>query len=424
MEGRTIAKWGIILGIAVSLGTQILTWIGLGLTNWFVLLTYVLVVVFVILSLKELKNRTKTTFNFLHAILSVIGIIVIARLLFQTYMYVHIHYIDPTWVETVASTWTKSLQETNVPANKIEQQIDSFRQSYETIPMFTSSLITYAVPQFVLGIIVSILYVFIDKKTGIRRSMKMIPILHILIVLLLTLTSCTNSTDNNSIRPEQMISHHRYDQDDFMVIPEGQDPDFFWKGRSARWIAVAVHIEKGELVLSERKRTFRNNFFELDDGILEMINHGEFGGALNFIPKDRRLDTVRICDMPINYVFEFQDDIYFLVGIPHIRDHGGGMFKLNRELDGFGYEEVLRLDSAPMAVAIYGKKILIAGYSFFTIVEDFKKENIPCCYQANSIAVKSEEEVYVGVRDGYVKLSLRTKEAEEFWYKESLKDLQ
>ncbi|NNK87744.1 MAG: DUF4199 domain-containing protein [Flavobacteriaceae bacterium] len=167
MATKTIIKWGLLLGIAVALGTQILTWFGLGLTNWFILLTYILVIAFVILGLIDLKKQEEFKFNFLNAALIVIGIIILSRLIFQTYMFVYTRYIDPSWVETVAETWTISLQETNVAADVIESQISNFRKSYETLPMYTSSLIFLAIPQFIIGLIISVIFVIINKrKTG------------------------------------------------------------------------------------------------------------------------------------------------------------------------------------------------------------------------------------------------------------------
>ncbi len=172
MQPKMIIKWGLLLGVAVALGTQILTWAGLGLTNWFLILTYVLVVAFSVLSLIELKNRRETTFNFLNAALTIAAIILISRLVFQTYMFVYTRYIEPTWVDTVAETWIATLQASDVDANGIEQQISSFRKSYETLPMFTSSLILYAIPQFVLGLIVCVVFVFFQKKKSINGNEK------------------------------------------------------------------------------------------------------------------------------------------------------------------------------------------------------------------------------------------------------------
>lgn len=161
---KTIIKWGLIFGASLAIGTQILTWLGLGLTNWFVLLTYVLVIVFSILGLIDLKKWNGTKMNFMNAALLIFGIVIVSRLFFQTYMFIYTRYIDPSWVETVAKTWTISLQESQVDPNIIKQQIEGFRKSYETLPMFTSFLILYAIPQFVLGLVVSTLFLLFNKK--------------------------------------------------------------------------------------------------------------------------------------------------------------------------------------------------------------------------------------------------------------------
>lgn len=160
---KTILKQGLLLGISVALGTQILTWLGLGLTNWFLVLTYLLVVVFSIICLIELKKSGAIKLNLLNAILIVLAIILISRLIFQTYMFLYTRYLDPSWMDTVSETWTISLQESNVSADQIDRQINSFRKSYEVLPMFTSSLISYAVPQFIIGIIVSAVFVLTHK---------------------------------------------------------------------------------------------------------------------------------------------------------------------------------------------------------------------------------------------------------------------
>lgn len=180
---------------------------------------------------------------------------------------------------------------------------------------------------------------------------------------------------------------------------------------------VAVEIENGKLKLAEPK--FNNSFFELGDGKLEIINKGEFGGALNFIPNENPSDTIEIWDVPINYVFTFKGEIYFVVGIAHMMDSGGAIFKLNRKGDQFTYEEVVRLDSAPETIAIYKNKILIAEHKMFTVIENFEKENIIKeafwhSLYPNSIAVKNEEEVYIGMRGGYSKLSLNSKTVKYF----------
>ena len=69
---KTILKWGLLLGASVALGTQILTWLGLGLTNWFLVLTYLLVVVFSILCLIELKKNGTIKLNLINDIIIIL----------------------------------------------------------------------------------------------------------------------------------------------------------------------------------------------------------------------------------------------------------------------------------------------------------------------------------------------------------------
>lgn len=243
----------------------------------------------------------------------------------------------------------------------------------------------------------------------------------IIISLISILGSCQNSgwkIENNSIRPKCETSDNEYDKNNFEEIGENQINDHsFWLEMNHSDYEIAVKIDNGELKLAEP--IFDESFFKLEDGKLEIINRGEFGGALNFIPNENTSDTILIWDVPINFVFNFKGKIYFLVGIAHGMDTGGALFKLKRENNKFVYKEIVRLDSAPEAVAIFKNKILIAGHSMFTVIENFEKENIVQeafwhSLYPNSIAVKNEEDVYIGMRGGYSKLSLNSKTVKYF----------
>jgi len=161
---KTIIKWGIILGVAVSLGTQILTWLGLGLTNWFLLLTYVLLIMVLILAFKEIKLQHEGKIGFGKVLLWVLGIIVIGRLIFQLYMFIYTRYLDPEWVDSVAETWETALTASSYSPEQIETQLSNFRKSYETVPMFTTALLSYAIPQFVIGLIATAVFYFTQKS--------------------------------------------------------------------------------------------------------------------------------------------------------------------------------------------------------------------------------------------------------------------
>ncbi len=156
---KTSIKWGLLLGLALAVTTQLLTWLGLGLTNWFVVVTYLLAILFIYLVLRTL-NQEQGKLTFLHAALAVVVLIFISRLIFQSYMFIYIHYIDPSWVDTVAATWAKSMQEAGLSPDTIAQQINSFRKLNEPSSMFTIGLILYAIPQLFIGLILSAIFVF------------------------------------------------------------------------------------------------------------------------------------------------------------------------------------------------------------------------------------------------------------------------
>jgi len=161
---KLIFKWGIALGIAVSLGTQILTWLGLGLTNWFLILTYVLLVFVLIFALKEISKIHAGNFKIMNGFLLIVGIIIISRLVFQIYMFIHTRYIDVEWIDSVAEAWEVALTSSNVATVQIENQVQNFRKSYETVPMFTSALLSYAIPQFIIGLIITVVYYFVGNR--------------------------------------------------------------------------------------------------------------------------------------------------------------------------------------------------------------------------------------------------------------------
>jgi hypothetical protein len=156
-------KWGLTLGLATSLATQILTWMGLGLSQWFNIVSIALVVIFTFFCLRQLKARLESRLTFKHALITVVLLILIARVIFQIYMFVYTRYIDPAWVDSVSLSWSASLEASGMEADRIEQAIEQFRKSFETVPMFTTALIQYAIPQFIVSLLVS-LYFVIRKK--------------------------------------------------------------------------------------------------------------------------------------------------------------------------------------------------------------------------------------------------------------------
>jgi hypothetical protein len=149
--------WGLALGAAVVITIQVLTWLGLGLSNWTWILPWVLVVVFALLAGKSLAKSLGTRPGFLKALVLILVMILVGRIMYQTYMFLYINFVDPTWVDTVADVWSAQLEESGATAEQIEKKITKFRKQWETGFVFTLGLIAYALPEVVLGLLAMVL---------------------------------------------------------------------------------------------------------------------------------------------------------------------------------------------------------------------------------------------------------------------------
>jgi hypothetical protein len=86
-------------------------------------------------------------------------------------VYVHlINYFDPKWVDMVAEVWIQMMEDAEIPVAKIEQRIRMFRQSWEVVPMFTVEILKGGISQFVLGLIVSLPYVFRNPRKQLAKE--------------------------------------------------------------------------------------------------------------------------------------------------------------------------------------------------------------------------------------------------------------
>lgn len=153
---------------------------------------------------------------------------------------------------------------------------------------------------------------------------------------------------------------------------------------------------------------------KINGGNLIGINRGEWGGKLSFVPNDKNKKEIEIKEGNIKFVFEFNDKIYFIEGLAHLSYSGGVIFELKKDGENFTYKNIMEFDDAPEAFTIYGNKLLIATHRNFYVVENFKKELIFentfwSSLYPNSIAVVDNENVYMGIRSGLVKLDLTNK---------------
>ena len=241
------------------------------------------------------------------------------------------------------------------------------------------------------------------------------------IIFLFTISSCENKEEKYTFEPQTRQGNKSYSFDEFSLITQKDTSDFyFWNYMNHADVEIGVFKDKNGIKLKSPELDYPY-YFTLEDGKLEVKNHGEFGGEFNFIPSDKSKDTIRILDINVIYVFRFDNEVYFLSGIAHMMDQGGGIARLVRNGDKFSFEEVMKLDSSPEAMTIFKDKILIAGHQNFTVIQDFKKEyilktNWGALYP-NSVVAIDDETAYVGFRGGYAKISLTTKKIDYYKHK-------
>ena len=158
----------------------------------------------------------------------------------------------------------------------------------------------------------------------------------------------------------------------------------------------------------------RNTELKINSGILKGFNHGEWGGKLSFQPNDKREKEIEIKTGNVKFIFNHNNKIYFIEGIAHMSINEGSLYELQTEGKKFSYKKIMDFGDCPEAYIIFDGNIYVASYQSFYKIENLKmktiyKDDFWASLYPNSIALKSEEKVFVGIRGGIVELNLKTK---------------
>ncbi|RRQ46950.1 hypothetical protein [Chryseobacterium sp. SC28] len=177
-----------------------------------------------------------------------------------------------------------------------------------------------------------------------------------------------------------------------------------------------VKNDNGKLVVE--KTTYRNSStLNILGGKLLGENGGEWGGELSFKSNDDILPIKKIKSGNIVQIFKFQNRIFFIEGLAHLSTSEGKLYELYPK--DFSYKKLIDFEDAPEAVTTYNNKIFVASHQNFYEIENFKKTKLfekefwGSLYP-NSIAVFDEENIFLGIRSGIVKINLKTKKIEFF----------
>ncbi|WP_288435994.1 hypothetical protein [uncultured Chryseobacterium sp.] len=163
--------------------------------------------------------------------------------------------------------------------------------------------------------------------------------------------------------------------------------------------------DNGKLIVEKTSYYKKDSELEIEDGKLIGENKGEFGGALYFLPKGGK-EKFEIKFGNIVDIFRFQNKIYFTEG----SGIWGSLYELKKD-SAFTYNKIESFGDALEAVTVFDDSIYIASYHGFYKVADekatliFRKQFWDNLYP-NSVVVFDEENIFMGMRSGIVKLNL------------------
>lgn len=158
----------------------------------------------------------------------------------------------------------------------------------------------------------------------------------------------------------------------------------------------------------------RNTELKTNNGLLKGYNHGEWGGKLSFEPNDKTKKEIEIKEGNILFLFNCNNKIYFIEGLSHLSINEGFLYELQIDGDQFSYKKIIDFGDCPEAYTIFNDTIYIASYQNFYKIKNLKleiiyKNDFWGSLYPNSIAIKNEEKVFMGIRGGIVELNLKTK---------------
>lgn len=200
--------------------------------------------------------------------------------------------------------------------------------------------------------------------------------------------------------------------DDFKETPAPKPGSGKWYQLNHSKNEYGVANENGKLAVRKIKGV-KIHEVQLPNGKLVCADHGEWGGSLSFVPADTTQQVKEIKKGNIKDVFKLGNEFYILEGLAHLGIRRGALYKLEIKDQEFSYTKLFDFEDAPEAYTVYNNKILIAAHDSFFIVQDSQKNQILkdafwSSLYPNSIAAFDDQNIFIGIRGGIVKLNLLT----------------
>ncbi|RZK24911.1 MAG: hypothetical protein EOO43_06900 [Flavobacterium sp.] len=217
------------------------------------------------------------------------------------------------------------------------------------------------------------------------------------------------------------------------------------RARSGSWFSVAIADGKLQIGRDVYEPKLE---YSLPEGKLISIDQGEFGGGLYYKPNDTtkrnffvtidgKHKTVianpwdgglmdeesvlknyghpfLIKNGNVRYIFPYQDSISVIEGLAHKSLRTGMIYSLKFKNNNFILANPYYFRDFPIVITIFNNKIyVLTEKSLFVVDKSSRKQVFSNMFwyglDPNSIAVKDERNIYVGMRGGYAKINFPLK---------------
>lgn len=233
---------------------------------------------------------------------------------------------------------------------------------------------------------------------------------------------------------------------------ESETPKIFskeWKMIDSSGFDFEVSIVNDELVIQRYKYTPEPKY-PVPGGLLIPLNDGEWGGGLFYKPNDSEKNIrfsvngrsthvekyrskkkiVAFGEIPVSKrvygafllekgnprkIFKLKDSLYVLDGLSHLSWSSGKLYKVILNRSAFITTAICEFEDAPEAATTFGDNIFVVTEKHLYMVKGTERITVvdnPIWKWLNptSIAAMNEDEIYIGIRGGYVKVTTATKQ--------------
>lgn len=235
----------------------------------------------------------------------------------------------------------------------------------------------------------------------------------IVLVFFLALT-CLSSCKQEKVKPTPS---------NFQEIPIPDYNNDVWRQLNYSDYEIYVENNGGLLIIKPLKHMVEKDTCRMavPNGLLIGVNHGEWGGSLNFVPTNLKSSTSKILDGNIHSIFYFQNKIYCTEGLAHMHNSHGGLYMIESTKGKYRSHLVVDLEDSPEVISVCPDKLIIATFENLYIVRNSQKQVILSktfwnSLYPNSIAYLGDQNVFIGMRGGYAKVDLTNKSLKFFKY--------